>query len=78
MTIIKALVTILNILMIVVLISCIVEKTWKQDRATLIGFGFMIVLYVANSALIWASRQGASAKDGASPAAFGIMQIAIP
>lgn len=56
MTIIKALVTILNILMIVVLISCIVEKTWKQDKATLIGFAFMIVLYVANSALIWASR----------------------
>jgi len=33
MTIIKALVTILNILMIVVLISCIVEKAWKQDKA---------------------------------------------
>lgn len=56
MTIIKALVTILNILMIVVLISCIVEKTWKQDKATLIGFAFMIVLHVANSALIWASH----------------------
>lgn len=53
MTIIKALVTILNILMIVVLISCTVGRTWRRDKATLIGFGFMASLYVANSIMIW-------------------------
>lgn len=59
MTIIKALVTILNILMIIVLTSCTVGRTWRQDdvleafKATLIGFGFMASLYVANSIMIW-------------------------
>lgn len=54
MTIVKALITILNILMIIVLTSCTVGRTWRRDKATLIGFGFMTALYVANSALIWA------------------------
>lgn len=53
MTMAKALITILNILMIIVLTSCTVGITWRRDKATLIGFAFMIVLYVANSIMIW-------------------------
>lgn len=55
MTIVKALITILNIWMIIAMASCTVGKTWRRDKATLIGFGFMTALYVANSALIWAN-----------------------
>lgn len=53
MTMAKALITILNILMIIVLTSCTIGRTWRRDKATLIGFGFMASLYVANSIMIW-------------------------
>lgn len=52
---IKIIVTTLNILMALLLLFFTRGFNWsnKKDHASIIGFGFMIFLYVANLILIW-------------------------
>lgn len=50
---VKVIVTILNVLMIILFMAFSKGARWKTDKATIIGFGFMTVLYMANIGLIW-------------------------
>lgn len=52
---IKTIITILNILMVLLLLFFTRGFNWnnKKDHASIIGFGFMICLYMANLILIW-------------------------
>lgn len=52
---IKTIITILNILMISLLLFFSRGFNWEnqKDHASIIGFGFMICLFVANMFLIW-------------------------
>lgn len=55
MIIVKTIITILNILMMLILIFFTRGLSWKsqKDQASIIGFGFMICLCIANIILIW-------------------------
>lgn len=52
---IKLIITILNILMISLLLFFTRKFNWanKKEHASIIGFNFMIFLYMANMILIW-------------------------
>lgn len=49
----KVIVTILNVLMIILFMAFSKGTKWKTDKPTIIGFGFMVVLYMENTGLIW-------------------------
>lgn len=55
MTTVKTIVTLLNILMILILLFVTRDFNWEnqKDHASIIGFMFMILLYMANVILIW-------------------------
>lgn len=52
---IKTIIIILNILMVSLLLFFTRGLNWsnKKDHASIIGFGFMICLFIANMFLIW-------------------------
>lgn len=52
---IKIIITILNILMVSLLLFFTRGFNWEnqKDHAVIIGFNFMIFLYIANAGLIW-------------------------
>lgn len=52
---IKIIVTILNILMTLVLFFCVKGLSWKnqKDHASIVGFSFMVLLYMTNIYLMW-------------------------
>lgn len=52
---IKIIITVLNILMVLLLLFFTKGFNWsnKKDHASIIGFGFMICLFIANMFLIW-------------------------
>lgn len=59
MIVIKTIVAILNIVMAFVASSCGKKLRWENenDRATMIGFKFMIILYMMNIlAILWQSE----------------------
>lgn len=52
---IKTIITILNILMTLALFFCAKGLHWKnqEDHASIVGFSFMVLLYMANIYLMW-------------------------
>lgn len=50
---VRIVVTVLNVIMMIALLTCSKNLRWSKDKATIIGFGFMTALYMANNILIW-------------------------
>lgn len=53
MEILKTIVMSMNILLIIAILSFTVEFTWKKDKASIIGFGYMIIAIGMSSVLMW-------------------------
>ena len=55
MYVLKTATTILNIIFALIILHFCNGLRWRneRDRASIIGFGGMLVLYVANTFLIW-------------------------
>lgn len=49
MQLIKCFVTVFNVLVALIMAFFV----WEEDSASVVGFGFFILLYVANTILIW-------------------------
>lgn len=52
-TILNTAVTMLDILMIAILFLFLVNSKRENDKASIVGFSLMIILYLANIALVW-------------------------
>ena len=52
-TILNTVVTMLDVLMVAILLLFLVNSKRENDKASLIGFSLMIILYLANIALVW-------------------------
>lgn len=52
-TILNTVVTMLDIMMIAILFLLLVNSKRENDKASIVGFSLMIILYLANIALVW-------------------------
>ena len=49
----RTVITVLNVIMVIILLACSKDMKWSRDKASIIGFGFMILLFAVNTYLIW-------------------------
>lgn len=53
MELIKCFVTVFNVIMAVIMAFFLWEGIRTKDKVSMVGFGFMILLCIANTVLIW-------------------------
>lgn len=53
MQLIKCFVTVFNALAALIMVSFLWESVKEKSKVSMAGFGFLILLYVANTMLIW-------------------------
>ena len=52
-TILNTAVTMLDILMVAILLMFLANSKRENDKASIVGFSLMIILYLVNIALVW-------------------------
>lgn len=53
MHLIECFVTVFNVVMTLIMAFFLWEGVKAKDKASIVGFGFIILLFVANTVLIW-------------------------
>lgn len=53
MQLIECFVTVFNAIAAVIMASFLWESVKEKNKVSMVGFGFMALLFVANTALIW-------------------------
>lgn len=53
MTILKTIVTVMNVLLLLIILVFSKDIKWQQDKASIIGFGYMIITIGMSTALMW-------------------------
>ena len=53
MTVLKTIVTIMSAMLILIILFFSKDFRWRNDKASIIGFGYMVITISMSTALMW-------------------------